>query len=71
MECDKVSRGGIMSKENLITSEDVAELLKVSAYIVRKWAKTGKIPAIRVIGQFRFRRSEIETWLESHRIDAT
>lgn len=60
-----------MSKENLITSEDVAELLNVTVWLVRKWAKTGKIPAIRVVGQFRFRRSEIETWLESKRIDAT
>jgi PTS system nitrogen regulatory IIA component len=45
--------------------KDVAELLNVSEITVRKWVSDGKIPYYRLNQQYRFSRSEVETWFLS------
>lgn len=44
-----------------LTAEQVAERFQISAETARAWARTKKIPAIRLPGGgYRFRREDIE-----------
>lgn len=43
--------------------KDVAELLNVSETTIRRWISDSKIPYYRLNQQFRFSRSEIESWV--------
>ena len=50
--------------EQLLTPSEVAALFRVNPKTVNRWARAGKITAIRTLGGHRrFRRSEIEKFL--------
>ena len=51
--------------------KDVAELINVSETTVRRWLGSGKIPAYRLNGQYRFSRTEIEDWVMRQKLSAT
>lgn len=53
--------------EKLMTIEDLSEYLQVKKRTLYDWVKKGRIPAIKTIGQWRFQREQIDTWLEEHR----
>lgn len=48
---------------NLLTTVEVAELLRVHRQTIIRWAQDGTIPAIRVGRDWRFRRSDVEQLL--------
>lgn len=52
-----------MSTE-LLTIDDLMQYLKVSRRTIYEWLKQNKIPAIKIVGQWRFRREKIDAWLE-------
>ncbi len=58
------SSGG---EEGFLTTEEVLEYLQVNLRTVYRLIKAGKIPAVRVGRQWRFRKRDIDTWLESQR----
>jgi excisionase family DNA binding protein len=49
----------------LMTIEEVAAYLKVTRRTIYEWLKHNKIPAIKLVGQWRFRREKIDAWLEN------
>ena len=49
---------------NLMTVEDVAELLKVEKQLVYKLKRDRKIPFIKIGGVIRFRRVDVDEWIE-------
>lgn len=51
--------------EELMTIEELAEYLRVKKRTVYDWLRKGKIPAVKAVGQWRFRKKKIEDWLES------
>ena len=51
----------------LMSLPQVARYLGMSERTIYGWAQTGKIPAFKLGAAWRFRRSEIDAWLESHR----
>lgn len=53
--------------EPLLTAVDVAAYLNVSRITIYDWAQKGKIPAFRLGHHWRFRRREIEQWLDENR----
>jgi excisionase family DNA binding protein len=53
-------------QENLLTTEQVAEYLKVDKFTIYRLVAQKKIPAFRVGSQWRFKRSVIEDWLMSN-----
>ncbi len=57
------------AKDELITIKDVAEFLQIAEKTIYRMAADGKIPGFKVGGSWRFRRKEIENWLESRRND--
>jgi len=56
-----------MSDENFLTTEEVLDYLQVNLRTVYRLIKAGKIPAVRVGRQWRFRKRDIDAWLESSR----
>lgn len=51
-------------RKNLMTPDDVAIFLNISARTVYDYAQKGKIPAIKLGGQWRFREDDITSWLD-------
>ena len=56
-----------MNEEGFLTTEEVLDYLQVNLRTVYRLIKAGKIPAVRVGRQWRFRKSDIDAWLESQR----
>ena len=53
--------------EGFLTTEEVLDYLQVNLRTVYRLIKAGKIPAVRVGRQWRFRKRDIDVWLESQR----
>lgn len=56
--------------EVFLTTEEVLEYLQVNLRTVYRLIKAGKIPAVRVGRQWRFRKRDIDSWLDSQRPSA-
>jgi excisionase family DNA binding protein len=56
-----------MIDETFLTTEEVLEYLQVNLRTIYRLIKAGKIPAVRVGRQWRFRKRDIDTWLDSQR----
>src|SRR6188508_2758498 len=54
-------------EEGFLTTEEVLDYLQVNLRTVYRLIKAGKIPAVRVGRQWRFRKRDIDSWLESQR----
>lgn len=54
-----------MVSSNLMTIEDLADYLKVTRRTIYDWLKHNKIPALKLVGQWRFKKDKIDAWLES------
>lgn len=53
--------------ERLLTARELADMLGFSAATIVDWTEAGELPAFKIGGRFRFRASEVETWLEQRR----
>src|SRR6476620_12542385 len=60
-----------MIDETFLTTEEVLEYLQVNLRTVYRLIKAGKIPAVRVGRQWRFRKRDIDAWLDSQRTSPT
>jgi excisionase family DNA binding protein len=58
-----------MPLEALLNIKEVAEFLRVNVTTVYTWAQNGRLPAIKVGKSWRFRRVDLETWLDKNRRD--
>jgi excisionase family DNA binding protein len=54
--------------EPLLTTDDVAGWLRVDVVTVRRLINKGELPAYRVGGEFRFKRSDLEEYLDQQRV---
>jgi len=48
-----------------MTIEDLADYLKVTRRTIYEWLKGNKIPAIKLVGQWRFKKDRIDAWLDN------
>ncbi|HUI48607.1 MAG TPA: BldC family transcriptional regulator [Acidimicrobiia bacterium] len=56
----------VQDDDTLLTPSEVAAMFRVNPKTVTRWARAGKISAIRTLGGHRrFRASEIRSFLES------
>ena len=62
---------GSVLGEGLLTTREVAALLRVSTETALRWHRSGKLPGGRRLGSnvLRFDRGELEAWLEGARPD--
>ena len=56
-----------MPEDHFLTTEEVLEYLQVNLRTVYRLIKAGKIPAVRVGRQWRFRKRDIDHWLSTSR----
>jgi excisionase family DNA binding protein len=52
-----------LTAADIMTADEVAQLLTVATATVYEWARTGTLPALRRGRVVRFRRWEIEAWI--------
>ena len=57
--------------DRLLTPDDVADLLQVSAEWVRERARLGDLPSVKLGHYRRFHRSDIDAWLDRQRLSST
>jgi len=57
--------GEKMINTELMTIDDLAVYLKVTRRTIYDWVKHNKIPAIKLIGQWRFKKDQIDAWIEN------
>lgn len=53
--------------DEILTLPEVAQLLKVAQKTVYTMAQKGELPAFKVRGQWRFKRDDMETWIEQQK----
>ena len=56
-----------MIDETFLTTDEVLAYLQVNLRTVYRLIKAGKLPAVRVGRQWRFRKGDLDAWLESQR----
>ncbi len=49
------------------TCEEVAEVFKVKVRTVWSWIRKGKLPAARLVGQYRISDKDLRTFMENGR----
>jgi excisionase family DNA binding protein len=62
------SEDDAMSQDQLMNIKEVANFLQVKESTVYSWAQSGRIPAFRLGRLWRFSRTDLDTWLENHRL---
>jgi excisionase family DNA binding protein len=55
--------------DEIFTLPDVAQLLKVAEKTVYTMAQKGELPAFKVRGQWRFKRADIDAWIEQQKLE--
>lgn len=58
----------LCTRSGLLTIAEVSELLGFHPVSVRNWVRAGKLPAVRIAGQWRFDPAELAGWVEKRRI---
>ena len=56
--------------DEILTLPEVARLLKVAEKTVYAMARRGALPAFKVGGQWRFKRDDIDAWIERQKLEA-
>lgn len=54
-------------EDRLLTIEEIADYLRISVHVLYKMAQQDRIPAFKVANKWRFRRNEIDSWIEKGR----
>lgn len=53
--------------EEILTLQELAELLKLSERTIYNYAQRGIIPGIKIGAAWRFRKGDVDQWLEEQR----
>ena len=61
---DSAARRELMS---FLTTEEVLTYLKVTPRTIYRLIRTGELPAVRIGRQWRFRREDLDSWLDRQR----
>ena len=54
--------------DEILTLPEVARLLKVAEKTVYTMAQKGELPAFKVRGQWRFKRADLDQWIEQQKL---
>ncbi len=53
--------------DEILTLKEVAEYLKLTKKTAYRLAAEGKLPGFKVGGSWRFKRTDLEAWIESQK----
>jgi len=59
----------MVTYENLMTIEELAAYLKVTKRTIYDWLKNHKVPALKLVGQWRFKKDKIDAWIENRSLN--
>ena len=54
----------MVNYETLMTIDELSAYLKVTKRTIYEWLKQHKVPAVKLVGQWRFRKDRIDDWIE-------
>ncbi len=57
-----------MTRESYLTAEEVSAWLRVGRETVYRMARAGRMPPVRVGRLWRFRKSDINAWLQDREV---
>ncbi len=57
--------------DKLLTAEDVAAMINCGPSTIYEWAKSGRIPSLKLNGLVRFVPEEVQAWIQKHRQQAS
>ena len=55
----------MLLNNGLMTIDDLAQYLKVTRRTIYEWLKHNKVPAVKIVGQWRFKKDKIDAWIEN------
>jgi excisionase family DNA binding protein len=55
-------------QHEILTLPEIAQLLKVAEKTVYTMAQKGELPAFKVRGQWRFKRADLDHWIEEQKV---
>ncbi len=53
-----------MAEDEILTIREVAALLKIGEKTTYTMAQSGELPGFKIRGQWRFRRAELDRWID-------
>ena len=56
--------------EPAMTVRDVAKFLSVDEKTIYRLVTKGDLPGFKVLGSWRFQKSDLDSWIESRKLDA-
>ncbi len=56
--------------DEVLTLKEVAEYLKLAEKTAYRFAADGKLPGFKVGGSWRFKREDVESWINQKKIEA-
>lgn len=59
----------VKKQEKLMTLQEVAEYLQIKDRTIYQWVQQGKIPGFKLGNVWRFRREDIDLWIEERKRD--
>lgn len=54
--------------EDWLTTEEVSHKYGFKKAVLRKWSRARKIPAYKIEGEWKYKASEVEAWVESKKV---
>lgn len=54
-----------------LSPNEIAELLGVSAFTIRRYIKLGELKAVKLLGGFRVHRDDLQHFLKAHEVNST
>jgi excisionase family DNA binding protein len=54
-------------KQAFLTTEEVLAYLKITPRTIYRLIRSGELPAVRIGRQWRFRRTDLDEWVERQR----
>lgn len=61
----RATKPGARMPDEVLTIKEVAALLKLAEKTVYAMAQAGEIPAFKIRGQWRIRRTEFDQWIDA------
>lgn len=57
--------------DEILTLKEVADYLKLAEKTAYRLAAEGKLPGFKVGGSWRFKREDVQTWIEQQKTDVS
>jgi excisionase family DNA binding protein len=54
-----------------LSPNEIAELLGVSPFTIRRYIKLGELKAVKLLGGFRVHRDDLQRFLKAHEVNST